>query len=938
MGGKGKKTRKAKEREAATAGEGGMVELRAAGLDGTDGIGGTETELGDQGCSIGSPMRSQSSGGRQTGEVSVVRSGREHQDKNTTSVSVRGKTKKKTRNSQNAQQPFPSETRLPSPALSPTSPMSPLPPSVITPTTTTPTNIAFPSPLPFPRPHLKSPTPKSALSPLLRPSSASPSTTSSVGDGLDSSGGGGAFGAVNGGSSRGGGRPDSPITLLKPLPSTLESFPDDGFDTGTGASTEVDQDIESPADDFSDADGDVDQDYSDQYVQHVWDSAVYRDPDLTVSTNVSPNASASAGSFHIANFNGNGHTLSMGDNVAHGTGNGHDHDAASGMQFDPTVDADVDPAFGASPYGNGIMGGSGRTRGSAASISLVIPLDEPYESTADLPPAPANLLSPSAPSVPLRTGSHSPNYPHHAHHHFSPSNSHSQSPPRSPSRYSMIASTGATGSAGALSRSLEADGAVFGMSIESDERGSGWVARAASLANGAQAQSNTGKDLRPTSSDSAIPAGVVQLPPATDVVPHLQSTSAEFGDSNGDAASTTPQPPPTPSDFTILRVLGRGAYGKVYLVRHLRTSRLFAMKVLRKAHIVLHSTHRHTRAERQILEEVRHGFVVRLYYAFQTEERLYLVLGYAGGGELFGYLTKERMFGEEVGAFYLGEVLLALEHLHSLGIIYRDLKPENILLDSSGHVVLTDFGLSKVALDANTFCGSVEYMAPEIISEHVYDRAVDNWSFGVLAYDLLCGHPPFTGQNKKKVMEAILKKKLVVPNYLSSFAKDLLIKLLRKNPRQRLGGGAEGIAVVKKHPFFRKMDWERLSKREYVPPIVPVVTSPEDTSNFSTEFTSQEPAESPLNTPVSVSHHRKTPPSSIPRTTSWVSDTLPGGNVGNITGNSDGDSIHPGALPTRRRRRSSEYLFKGFSYVADQGVLDRDFGEGQTGSGRWRDC
>ncbi|KXS18820.1 kinase-like protein [Gonapodya prolifera JEL478] len=374
-----------------------------------------------------------------------------------------------------------------------------------------------------------------------------------------------------------------------------------------------------------------------------------------------------------------------------------------------------------------------------------------------------------------------------------------------------------------------------------------------------------------------------------------------------------------PSDFPILRVLGKGAYGKVYLVRHLPTSRLFAMKVLRKAHLALHSTVRHTRSERAILESVRHAFVARLYYAFQTQERLYLVLGYASGGELFAYLTRERMFGEEVAAFYLGEILLALEHLHSLGIIYRDLKPENILLDNAGHVVLTDFGLSKVALDANTFCGSVEYMAPEIISEHVYDRAVDIWSFGVLAYDLLCGHPPFTGNNKKKVMDAILKKKLVVPNYLSSFAKDLLIKLLRKNPRQRIGAGPEGIAAVKAHPFFRKMDWEKLGRREYVPPIVPSVNAVDDTSNFSTEFTTLPPVESPLDSYTAPPPRSKR--GSYARTA--PQGVSPDGMSIPLR---DGEASTPPGF-SRSRRRSSEHLFKGFSYVADPEMLERDFGE-----------
>lgn len=193
-------------------------------------------------------------------------------------------------------------------------------------------------------------------------------------------------------------------------------------------------------------------------------------------------------------------------------------------------------------------------------------------------------------------------------------------------------------------------------------------------------------------------------------------------------------------DFDLVSVVGKGAYGKVFLVKKkgISTStdpdqadNVYAMKVLRKAHIVLREIdQRHTRSERSILEAVRHPFIVKLYYAFQTASKLYLILSFASGGELFTYLATERMFSESVCCFYSAELLLALEHLHSLGIIYRDLKPENVLLSSSGHVMLTDFGLSKVAVDASTICGTLEFMSPEVINEKQYDRTVDYWSLG----------------------------------------------------------------------------------------------------------------------------------------------------------------------------------------------------------------
>lgn len=177
----------------------------------------------------------------------------------------------------------------------------------------------------------------------------------------------------------------------------------------------------------------------------------------------------------------------------------------------------------------------------------------------------------------------------------------------------------------------------------------------------------------------------------------------------------------------------------MFLVRHKKSERLYAMKVLKKASLVLHVNH--VKTERQILEQVRHPFIVQLYYAFQTREELHMILQYAVGGELFRHMNQEGMFDEPMASFYAAELVLALSHLHSLGIVYRDLKPENCLLDLDGHILLTDFGLSKVSLDGrtNTICGTPEFMAPEILAGLQYDYAVDWWSLGVLIYDMLSG-------------------------------------------------------------------------------------------------------------------------------------------------------------------------------------------------------
>nr|POF13288.1 serine/threonine-protein kinase psk1 [Quercus suber] len=300
------------------------------------------------------------------------------------------------------------------------------------------------------------------------------------------------------------------------------------------------------------------------------------------------------------------------------------------------------------------------------------------------------------------------------------------------------------------------------------------------------------------------------------------------------------------NDFENLRCLGKGAFGTVHLVKQQITGKLYAQKMFKKASLTVHKRLiEQTRTERTILESVnRHPFVVKLYYAFQDHEKLYLILEYAQGGELFTHLSMERMFSESTAAFYMAEIVLALEHLHhNVRVIYRDLKPENCLLDQEGHLLLTDFGLSKVALEeendrTNSILGTIEYMAPEVIQGHAYDFTVDWWSLGAIGFDLLTGSPPFSGNNHAKIQQNILKQKLVLPYFLGPDAKDLLTRLLRKEPNKRLGGTTKKeLATLKAHRFFRKIDWKKLEKRELEPPIQPVITDPELAENFSKDFT-----------------------------------------------------------------------------------------------------
>uniref|UniRef100_A0A8C6MBS1 Ribosomal protein S6 kinase n=1 Tax=Nothobranchius furzeri TaxID=105023 RepID=A0A8C6MBS1_NOTFU len=292
-----------------------------------------------------------------------------------------------------------------------------------------------------------------------------------------------------------------------------------------------------------------------------------------------------------------------------------------------------------------------------------------------------------------------------------------------------------------------------------------------------------------------------------------------------------------PECFELLRVLGKGGYGKVFQVRKVvgaASGKIFAMKVLKKAMIVRNAKDTaHTKAERNILEEVKHPFIVDLIYAFQTGGKLYLILEYLSGGELFMQLEREGIFMEDTACFYLAEISMALGHLHQKGIIYRDLKPENIMLNSQGHVKLTDFGLCKESIHdgtvTHTFCGTIEYMAPEILMRSGHNRAVDWWSLGALMYDMLTGAPPFTGENRKKTIDKILKR-------------------CSRSLHHILGFG-----IQQAHPFFRFINWEDLLARKVEPPFRPILQSADDVSQFDSKFTSQTPVDSPDDSTLSES-------------------------------------------------------------------------------------
>uniref|UniRef100_A0A8D3CGS9 non-specific serine/threonine protein kinase n=1 Tax=Scophthalmus maximus TaxID=52904 RepID=A0A8D3CGS9_SCOMX len=286
---------------------------------------------------------------------------------------------------------------------------------------------------------------------------------------------------------------------------------------------------------------------------------------------------------------------------------------------------------------------------------------------------------------------------------------------------------------------------------------------------------------------------------------------------------------------------------------------LYAMKVLKKAAIVQKAkTTEHTRTERQVLEHIRQSpFLVTLHYAFQTQSKLHLILDYVSGGEMFTHLYQRDHFPEEAVRIYIGEIILALEHLHKLGIVYRDIKLENILLDNEGHVVLTDFGLSKEFLEEEkertySFCGTIEYMAPEIIrGKSGHGKSVDWWSLGILMFELLTGASPFTLEGERnsqsEVSKRILRCDPPFPSMIRATAQDLLKKLLVKDPHKRLGSGPRGAEDIKAHPFFKKLNWADLAQKKLPSPFKPELKSELDVGNFAEEFTGMDPVYSPAN-------------------------------------------------------------------------------------------
>jgi RAC serine/threonine-protein kinase len=312
---------------------------------------------------------------------------------------------------------------------------------------------------------------------------------------------------------------------------------------------------------------------------------------------------------------------------------------------------------------------------------------------------------------------------------------------------------------------------------------------------------------------------------------------------------TAPVSAPRLDSFKMIKVIGKGSFGKVFLVREKQTNEMFALKVLKKDNIIKRNQVEHTKTERSVLGYVKHPFIVGLNMAFQSKDKLYFVLDYCAGGELFFHLGKVGKFSEQRACFYAAEITLAIAYVHNLDIVYRDLKPENVLLDSRGHVRLTDFGLSKEGISnsssgANSFCGTPEYLAPEILNRQGHGRAVDWWSLGALLYEMLTGLPPFYCRDREKLFEKIRRGTLDYPRYLSAKSQQILRGLLTKDPTKRLGSGPNDAEDIKCQDFFEDLNWEKLMNGEVAPPWDPQINGSMDTSQFDNEFTNM-----PLNSP-----------------------------------------------------------------------------------------
>lgn len=286
-------------------------------------------------------------------------------------------------------------------------------------------------------------------------------------------------------------------------------------------------------------------------------------------------------------------------------------------------------------------------------------------------------------------------------------------------------------------------------------------------------------------------------------------------------------------DLDVIKTIGTGTFGRVCLVRHRGSGAHKALKVLSIEEVVRLKQVEHVHNEREVLQAIRHPFVVELQWHHRDDTFLYMLFDYVCGGELFSYLRSSGKFPLSTAVFYAAELVSALTYLHSLSIVYRDVKPENLLLDRKGHLKITDFGFSKKLTDRTwTLCGTPEYLAPEIILGKGHNKAVDWWALGILLYEMLAGHPPFFDDNPFAIYEKILNGTFTFPRPLDGAARDLVKKLLVANRTKRLGCMKNGAEDVKRHKLFQNISWDDVYHKKIEPPILPRVTHDGDARNF----------------------------------------------------------------------------------------------------------
>ncbi|XP_026041953.1 serine/threonine-protein kinase N2-like isoform X1 [Astatotilapia calliptera] len=351
-------------------------------------------------------------------------------------------------------------------------------------------------------------------------------------------------------------------------------------------------------------------------------------------------------------------------------------------------------------------------------------------------------------------------------------------------------------------------------------------------------------------------AGIISAVHRTSSVPTLQEKLSSVEESEDQPVSALKM---QVEDFKYISVLGRGHFGKVLLAEFKKTGKLYAVKALKKRDIVTRDEVDSLMSEKRIFEMInasRHPFLVNLHGCFQTSDHVCFVMEYLPGGDLMIHIHND-VFNEAQTRFYSACVLLGLEFLHLNKIIYRDLKLDNLLMDADGFVKITDFGLCKEGMGhgdrTSTFCGTPEFLAPEVLTDDNYTRAVDWWGMGVLIYEMLVGESPFPGEDEEVVFDSIVNDDVQYPTCIPPNAVAIIQKLLKKNPLKRLGAGERDANEVKGEKFFETIDWEALLAKKVTPPFLPSIKEPTDVSNFDSEFTQLQPTLSPPSKPFSLS-------------------------------------------------------------------------------------